>query len=259
MKFFSIPEVETTSLQGYINLPKSEREHTILFVKFYRTPYALPLGGYFNINILDGNGQQYPREEGWKEFHQFVKKQYPIQYFMRESIPTYFYSLRGKLGWWKLKDVYYNNIRTIFHPFNNNSRKIIGRSWKDFQTSIVEVNFAIVRDLVEQKSEYNGIENLYAEYLANPNSEFSVKESEPGYEIEQKWHNFRQQLFNCYKYITVKRPVLLQNIEDSYPELGAKGSYEELYGKLNNTETELEKQDSFWLKWIIDNRNFFWT
>lgn len=251
--YFSIPEVNTTSLQGYINLPKSEREHTILFVKFYKTPYALPLGGDFNINVLNENGQQYPREEGWKEFHQFVKKQYPIQYFMRETFPNYFYSLRGKLGWWKLKDFYYNNIRTLFHPFNNNARKVIGRSWKDFQTSIVEVNFAIVNDLVSQ--EYKDINSLYADYLAILPGKSN---SEVQNEFDQDWLNFRSQLFNCWKYINEKRPKIVSDIENSYPASDQVGTIEQLYGKQNALEKQLEEQDTLWLQWVISNRQYFW-
>ncbi len=252
--YFSIPEVKTTNLQEYLSLPKSEREHTILFVKFYKLPYALPFGGDFNCNVLDENGQQYPREQGWKEFKHFVKTQYPIQYFVRETIPTVFYSLRSKLGYWKWKDFYYNNIRTIFHPFNNNSRKIIGRSWKDFQTSIVEVNFAIVNDLVSQ--EYKDINSLYIDYLANITPTNSNSETQNSF--DQDWFNFRSQLFNCWKYINEKRPKLVSDIENSYPTPDQKGTIEQLYGKQNMLEKQLEEQDSLWLSWIISNRQYFW-
>ena len=253
MNFFSIQEVNTTSLQEYIDLPKSVRERKILFVTFYRNPIALPFGREFMSNLLDNEGKEICREKGWTEFYQFIKKEYPIQYFVRESIPSAFYSMRNKIGWWKIKDFYYNNIRTIFHPFNNNSRKIIGRSWKDFQTSIIEVNFAIVNDLVSQ--EYRDINSLYADYLTiipgNSNSETQNS-------FDQDWFNFRSQLFNCWKYINEKRPKLVADIEDSYPKDDQVGTIEQLYGKQNMLEKQLEEQDTLWLQWIINNRQYFW-
>lgn len=238
--------IKVDSLEDYKNLPIEKRTKKFFFINWYKRPYSLPIE---DASELFGESDQ-----GWSGFEKFVKKQFPVQYFLRESLRRFGWDIQKYLGFWKAQDFYYNYIKTIWNPCNNNGRKVFKRQYQDLGQNLIAVNFAIVRDLVEQKSEYNGIENLYADYLANP--EFS--ENEQLIEIDQKWHNFRQQLFNCYKYITTKRPILLQNIEDSYPELGAKGSYEELYGKLNNAETELEKQDSFWLNWIVSNRNFFW-
>lgn len=239
--------IKVNSLKDYKNLPIEKRTKKFVFIHWYIKPYALPIDF---VAELSGDSDQ-----GWSGFQKFVKREFPIQSFFRETLPDFWLNTKVWLKFYRLKDFYYNYIKTIWNPCNNNGRKVFRRQYQDLSQNLIAANFAIVRDLVEQKSEYGGIKNLYADYLANP--EFS--ENEQLIDVDQKWHNFRQQLFNCYKYITVKRPVLLQNIEDSFPELGAKGSYEQLYGALNQAEAELEKQDSFWLNWIVSNRNFFWT
>lgn len=247
--------VKVSNLQEYKNLPIEKRSKKLLFLTYYvywyKNPYALPING---LNDLIDRSLS-PNDNGWNGFYFYIKKEFPIQYFIRERIPNFWMDIKRHFGFWKMKDFYYNHIKTIFYPFNNHSRKIIKRQYQDFQNNIVNVNFAIVKDLVEQQNEYNGVDNLYAEYLANP----EISENEQMAEVDKKWLNFRQQLFNCYKYITEKRVTLLNNIENSYPDIGAKGSYEELYGKLNRLEGELEKMDSAWLNWIINNRVYFWN
>lgn len=245
--------VKVNSLQEYKNLPIEKRSKKLLFLTYYiywyKKPYALPVNSVQELISISENN------ESCGGFYSFVKKEFPIQYFIREKIPNIWREITFFLKFYRLKDFYYSYIKTIFRPFNNNSRKIIKRQYQDFQNNIVNVNFAIVKDLVEQRSEYDGIDNLYAKYLANP----QISKDDFMFENDQKWLNFRQQLFNCYKYITEKRVTLLNNIENSYPDIGAKGSYEELYGKLNRLEEELEKMDSAWLIWIINNRECFWN
>lgn len=244
--------IKVDSLGDYKNLPIEKRSKKFLFLTYYiywyKRPYALPINDFSEL-FGEDNGQ------GWSGFKKFVKQEFPIQAFFRETIPDFWLNVKIWLKFYWFREFYYNNIQSIWYPANNNGRKVFKRQYQDLGQNLINANFAIVRDLVEQKSEYNGVENLYAEYLANP--EFSKNEVLA--DVDQKWHNFRQQLFNCYKYIVDKRPILVKNIEGSYPELGAKGDYETLYGALNRAEAELEKMDSAWLKWIVDNRNFFWT
>ncbi len=154
----------------------------------------------------------------------------------------------------KIRDKVYEPIYYFFHPFHSEIRKAIPRSYADLDYVLTEVNFAIVKSLVEK--EYGGIQKFYSDYLAVPQvgGEFDK-------ELVDSWNLFRQQLFNCYKYITVGRIKLqneLKDIEDF--DLPAKPEVWERYFKESERiEKQIEEMDILWLKWIIDNKNSFWT
>lgn len=150
-------------------------------------------------------------------------------------------------------------IRYLIRPCHSELRKVIPKSYCDLDQIIVDINFEIVKSLVEK--EYGGIDQLYSEYLAVPQigGEFDK-------ELVDSWNLFRKQLFNCYKYIVDKRTKLLIDIENSYPEdMGLNKSdiedrtYEQIYEKQIALEKQLNEMDTLWLNWIINNREYFWT
>lgn len=148
----------------------------------------------------------------------------------------------------------YNPIYYFLHPQYSEIRKSIPRQYADLDFVMTEVNFSIVKSLVEK--EYNGIESLYSDYLAVPQvgGEFDK-------ELVENWNNFRQQLFNCYKYINNQRVGLqkeLKSVEDF--ELPAKEEiWEKYFSESTRIEQQIEELDSKWLLWIISNKNYFWT
>ena len=70
---------------------------------------------------------------------------------------------------------------------------------------------------------------------------------------------FYANLNKYYNYITVERKQLIDTIDNSYPPIGAEGSYEELYSKLNANEAILKDKDTECMQWIIENREGFWS
>jgi len=168
----------------------------------------------------------------WDKF--LIKYYYPAKRFFSNKV------------YWP---IYY-----LFHPQHSELRKVIPRSYQELDVLMVEFNFAIVKSLVEKQ--YCGIDQLYADYLAVPQvgGEFDK-------ELVEGWNNFRQQLFNCYKYITVQRFNLQKELEDSYKfDLPAsKEVWEKFFADSTRVKQRIEELDSKWLLWIISNKNYFWT
>lgn len=152
------------------------------------------------------------------------------------------------------RDKIYYSIYYLFRPQHSELRKVIPRSYQELDYLMVEFNFALVKSLVEKQ--YDGIESLYSNYLAVPQvgGEFDK-------ELVDRWNNFRQQLFNCYKYITIQRVRLQKELEDSHkfdlpatPEV-----WEKFFTDSTRIEQEIENLDNKWLVWIVNNKNYFWT
>lgn len=166
---------------------------------------------------------------------------------MKNKFKTKFYYPLYRFWNNKVKDP----IRYLIRPCHSELRKTIPRSYCDLDELIVELNFAIVRSLVEK--EYGGVDELYSKYLAVPQ-----KGDEYNKELVDSWNHFRQQLFNCYKYIVDKRPKMLKDIENAVPSEG-KHIRMKTYWLLDNGEARLKEMDTLWLRWVINNRGYFWT
>lgn len=195
-------------------------------------------------------------EESDKEFNKTFKSASDLMKYLRGE-DSKWRKFTLKYYWpayrW-IRDKIYSPIYYFIHPQHSELRKIIPRSYQELDVLMVEFNFTLVKSLVEKQ--YGGIDQLYADYLAVPQvgGEFDK-------ELVENWNNFRQQLFNCYKYINNQRVELqkeLKSVEDF--ELPAKEEiWEKYFSESTRIEQQIEELDSKWLLWIISNKNYFWT
>ena len=157
----------------------------------------------------------------------FNKNNYPIQYFFRENG----FSLKCKLK--RFKEWASNTMR----PRQLWLTKQIPNEWYDKLTLIPIVNFMFVVHFVEGE---RALETT------------DWKNSGAG--------EFENGLKDCYDYIKNRRPKIQIDIENSYPDLEAKtGDYFVDYAELIRLELLLNKEDTKYLIWIINNRDHFWT
>lgn len=161
----------------------------------------------------------------------YFRNKYPIQFYIRNKI--LFKMTKGYVGNW-----IYENISCRISPRQKWMTKDVPNTWTDKVWLIPHINFKMVTHFVEDEKCFD-----FTDYEAS--GEPHIK--------------FATELKECYDYIKNVRPSLEKQAENSFPELGVEGTYEEKYSEVNRLEKEIEDNDTKWLTWIVSNRNFFWT
>jgi hypothetical protein len=159
------------------------------------------------------------------------------------------------------KYYYWDYLGPVIEPQNGRYRKVIPRKWADVSSLIEVINFEFVKGFYEE--EYvNGIVD---------------------WDAQPEHREFADWLEATYKYITFDRPLLVEQMENAYPELPSINemfkpceidedgnikkykmvddgrTYEEKYGEVNRIEKIIDDRDTEVLTEIVKRRNFFWT
>lgn len=198
--------------EDWKDLPVEEREK----FGFYCVPNALESEN----SILSG----------WSAWRDWIKKEYPVQYFFREYLGQEIYYIG-----WRLRDAYYNLKCQIF-PWHGKVRNSIPKTWIDCSELVRIVNFAILED-------------FYDEILKNP-------VEIPDKERQQKFELF---LNESIHYIRIGRAELERQLDAAYPPHERQGSYQELYSEVDRIEKLIHAKDSQVLNGIIEWREALWT
>lgn len=150
-----------------------------------------------------------------------------------DSLKDYKPSIFTKFRWW-LNDVVWEVYR-YFRPCHQQIRKSIPNRWIDLTELIRIVNFEFLKS-------YHDHEMHNIEWNSD--------------EQHQEFHSWIKQ---AYVYVTVERPKLEDDLSNSYPPRGAKGTYEEKYGEVNRLEALIEKKDTEVLVELVKKRGWFWS
>ena len=211
------------SVQEYFSLSKSERE----VFGFYKMPFSLPW------SIYDDN-------DGWDAFYKKIAKEYPIQYFFRVwlfsfSNPLYAFAKR-RVCW------PYANLRAAIHhllkPCCPRWRKTLPRQrYSDIVNLIVESNFNLILDFY-----YEEVENGHVDWQADDD--------------HRKFYNT---LVNTVKWIEHEQKILEQKSMDILAIALKDKQYKEKHSEYDAIEKQIEDKKTEILKWMIENREYFWT
>ena len=184
---------------------------------------------YKEMYLASGGYSIFGRKSEREKLEKLISSRYPIQHFLREHGRN----LRFKISRG------YDALRYFFNPRQKWLTKQIPNSWADKVWLISELNFAMVVHFVDGEKCFKTI----------------------NYEGSSDAHAiFAKELKECYNYIKIIRPKLTHEFENSYPKEGEMtGDYEVDYAKHNLLETQIDKEDTKWLVWIVTNRDFFWT
>jgi len=149
--------------------------------------------------------------------------------------------------WHKLERNFHDTSWTIyrwFNPCHKLVRKSVPRKWCDTTELVLLVNFAIIKEFVE-----NEMNDVYWDNKDNP------KVFAAG-----KWLN------KSYEYIVSERNQLLDEIDKALQEatdlpkdLKKTLTYEERYGRVNILEAELASRDRKVLVDLAEHRECLWT
>jgi hypothetical protein len=229
-----IPYAHVQSVDEYFALPKNERE----WFGLYRRPLALPIDGFFSSN---------PDTKGWASWKKLIKKNYPIQAYIREVLLSYdnpvysFLCLKKR----QLSDLRWN-INRLIRPLHPRIHKAYRRyEVKDVSSAIIDVNLALILDFWHEE-----VTNSIVSW------------------IHDKQHkDFYNQIKKAVKYIEVERPALQERADKELTKAtysrksnkGGKDSYVNTYAKHDLLEKKIEERDTATVLWAINNRGFFWT
>ncbi len=220
------PYARASSVEGYFNLPKKEREKWGIYLK----PYSLPCD-IFNKN-----------EKGWKEFDRQIRKHYPIQGWVREWFlsydnPVYAFFFHTK------KDIYdiKCNIKNFFKPGHPRFRKVYPRHiWQDISNVMVEINFALIQDFWHEEV----YPDSYVDWHSDPKTE--------------EVYNWLQ---SAIDWIEKARPELEKRCREELHKAHQteNKSYDETYGEHNRLEKLLYNTDTEILNKFVEYRDYLWT
>lgn len=216
-KLFKIPYCKVNTVEDYFQLPKKEREYK----GFYKVPCALP-------NSLFKNNKS---EKTWDDFYAEIKRLYPIQYFLREYLPSLdnpilcaYYNIKSK-------------IRLFFNPVFPRWRKSLPRhEYADLIEFVPKSNFALILDFYYEEV-LNGIVDWEAD---EPHREFLIKLKE-----HVAWIETGKKL---------KENQLVEAISNQFTVV----EFTEA-DKVRTIEEEIFNRDTDVLNWLIANRGIMWT
>lgn len=222
--------VQVDNLNDYLALPKEKREK---WGFWYIQPYALP--SKFFDDAETGT---------WEDFEEYLRKEYPIQSFIREVMPKWFYPIQRYYHDYKWK-IYY-----LFHPQHSELHKTIAREWRDLTGIIPDFLFACIKSYVEK--ELNG-------KIPHHDIKKASKFEKSLLINENKFYN---ELKKCYQYITIER-LELEKLESEELRRCSENkdkslSYYKKYKSYILIERKLKYYDDKWLTWIVKFRDCLW-
>lgn len=223
-----IPYIHVNNIEEYFALPKKERT----WYGFYKSPLTLPLEFEQNFGM------------GWDRFYQEIKKEFPVQWFFRHWL----FSLDNPLTFCIYRYVIwpYRNFKNSLHNFLNPCyprwRKLLPRTkYADPCYLITESNFAILKDF------------YYEEVLS----------SSVDWDSSEDLKTFRNDMEKHIHWLEVEKDKIDQEINkltlEAYTGKTPKDKFQILFKKITDLEFKKEKTIDKILKWMITNREYFWT
>lgn len=217
--------VVVSTLDEYKAMPLKSRELVVWYWPFplYIKPYALRAGNDFI-------GE-------WTKFDEYVKNEYPVQYFFRDTFIGFFQDIEASV----------RRIKWKIYPYIKRSRKemrdkVFIRQYRDLDSIIVEFCMQCVIEYVDR-------EKCFDKIVFNYSNEMKT---------------FAAQLKECHAYVTKGRQEILDEIEKAWEAVPlvmndiAQNKMEK-YNKVTELETKLEEADTQVCEWVVKNRRQLWT
>lgn len=211
--FQSQKHVDVEDVYEYMAMPKEKRTKKVLgVIDWYLTPYSLPWD-------LD----QKRDETQWGIFEEFVKKNFPVQYFIRDVLGDFWeYRICRRL-----KDLWYKIECHTFNDRNKYLRKLLPKTWADKPELYRQIVFAMIEHYVAK----DGEDAL----------DFIVWDNDDAHKAQRAF------IDDAIKWIQIDRPLLVKAAE----ERSIKASIE--------IEDEIDKKDKEILKGFAEYYRGFWT
>ena len=213
------------TVDEYKAVPRQSRELVVWYWPFplYIKPYALSAG-------KDLVGE-------WEKFDAYVKKEYPVQYFFRDTVAGFFWNIETSCKRIKRKIKPY-----IHHPRAEMRDKVFTREYNDLDSIIVEFCLQCVIEYVDR-------EKCFDQTL---------------FDYSEKVKTFAAQLKECHAYATKGRQEILTEIQKAWEDVPLMMSdlaqnKMDRYNKVTELEEKLVEADTQVCEWVVKNRRLLWT
>ena len=213
------------TVDEYKAMPRKSRELVVWYwpCPLYIKPYALSAG-----DDLVGE---------WTKFDEYVKKEYPVQYFFRNTVAGFFWDIETS----------YRRIKSKVRPYIKYPRKemrdkVFTRNSGDLDSIIVEFCLQCVIEYVDREKCFDHILFDYSDEVKT----------------------FAAQLKECHVYATKGRQEILKEIEKAWEDVPlmmadfAQNKMEK-YNKVTELENKLKEADTQVCEWVVKNRRLLWT
>jgi hypothetical protein len=171
--------------------------------------------------------------EEWDRCNCYFQHNYPVQYFLRETLGIWFH--RNIV--YPYKQVKWNVKGYICNPRKEMRKNLFPIRWEDLTETIVRFHLEAIIEFVEREKCFE--HNDYSE-------------------LEEHKH-FAAQLKECYDYAKQGRKALHDKLEKAFDNIAKEGEYKVVYKEVNEIEAEIEMYDTKVCDWVIKNRKMFWV
>jgi len=200
-----------TTTEEWLKLPRSERVPRKWYwpTGWYEAPFAMMIND-------------------WNNWEKHIKKEYPIQYWLRESFQ---YTFRH----------YYRTIkglkRYIINPRRRMRNAVFSVQYMDLVELVPHFHFQAIIEFVEVEKT------------------FEVTDwSEEGVSEKGK------KLKGLYNYVKYERPFLLEKLNTAYEQIEITTEYDlNRYNEVDTISKEIKNKDTELCIWVIQNRDYLWT
>ena len=199
-----------TTTEEWLKLPRSERVPRKWYwpTGWYEAPFAMMIND-------------------WNNWEKHIKKEYPIQYWLRESFQ---YTFRR----------YYRTIkglkRYIINPRRRMRNAVFSVQYMDLVELVPHFHFQAIIEFVEVEKT------------------FEVTDwSEEGVSEKGK------KLKGLYNYVKYERPFLLEKLNTAYEQIEITTEYDlNRYNEVDTISKEIKNKDTELCIWVIQNRDVLW-
>jgi len=200
-----------TTTEEWLKLPRSERVPRKWYwpTGWYEAPFAMMIND-------------------WNNWEKHIKKEYPIQYWLKESFQ---YTFRR----------YYRTIkglkRYIINPRRRMRNAVFSVQYMDLVELVPHFHFQAIIEFVEVEKT------------------FEVTDwSEEGVSEKGK------KLKGLYNYVKYERPFLLEKLNTAYEQIEITTEYDlNRYNEVDTISKEIKNKDTELCIWVIQNRDYLWT
>lgn len=197
--------------------------------------------------------------EEWSSWRKFYKKEYPVRYFLLETLPK----LCRRWIRWYIIDFYWNCRNRFFSKYHLIDTGLNPKMWHDLDSKLIGAIKKLTINYVEKELDKN-----FSTFYPNENEVEDNVDMKEFWEEKIKTGNTLQEIYKWWK---VDRPILKQKIDDIYKKTSElyprdKDDIFSLdkrrlpsYEEIENIEKEIQKGDTDAAIKLVEIRGHLWT
>jgi len=213
IKLNDLERPDDLTFEGWLLNPNKEKNVWWWPNPWYVSPYVLEYGS-------------------WEKFETYIKKNYPIQFFLRSTINIWF-SVKVR----QLKAIKYNIKHYFINPRNRMIKNVFPSSWADLDAFIINFHLECIIEIVDHEKKLE-------------NHDLQTNEEDK---------TFTKELLECYDYAKIGRKALLKQLDEAYENISLANFDTNSYKLVDDIQANIFECDTKVCEWVIKNRDNLWV